>query len=103
MGLGRSPVRAQVSEHAAVARGSDECAEERYVLLVAPGGFDATLLDEVRKDLATELLPRGFCVRAARVSGAEPAAEIELALRDATRVAVRVDDHTTGKQVARDV
>ena len=72
-------------------------------MLVAADGFDATLLGEVRKDLATELLPRGFCVRAGRVQGAEPAAEIELGLRDATRVAVRVDDHTTGKQVARDV
>ncbi|HEX6239832.1 MAG TPA: hypothetical protein VFZ61_03015 [Polyangiales bacterium] len=100
LAIGLAPPSARAQQPTA---GADECAEQRYVTLLAPGAFDAILLEEVHKDLATELLPRGFCVRAARVSGLEPAAEIELAMRDATRVAVRVDDHTTGKQVARDV
>jgi len=79
------------------------CEFQRYVVLAATPDFGSALADEVRKDLAAELWPRGFGVCAAQMGSGELAAEIELGQPDAATVAIDVVDHTTGKRVGRDV
>jgi hypothetical protein len=79
------------------------CDQAHYVTLAAGGSFEHALLSEVQKDLETELAPRGFCVLSERVAEREPSAEITLSQRDTALVSIQVDDHTTGKRVARDV
>jgi hypothetical protein len=76
---------------------------ERYVSVAAAAGFDPHLADEVRKDLAAELAPRGFGVCANQASQGELVAEISLVQREPALVAIQVEDYTTGKRVARDV
>jgi hypothetical protein len=79
------------------------CVYERYVTLGADAGFDAHLADEVRKDLAAELSQRGFGVCPGRAARGELVAEVTLVQREPSLVAIQVEDHTTGKQLARDV
>lgn len=79
------------------------CLYERYVSLLADPGFDAYLADEVRKDLAAELSPRGLGVCSSRAAQGELVAEITLVQRESALVAIQVEDYTTGKRVARDV
>jgi hypothetical protein len=66
-------------------------------------GFDAHLADEVRKDLAAELSPRGFGVCPGRAAQGELVAEVTLVQREPSLIAIQVEDYTTGKRVARDV
>jgi hypothetical protein len=80
-----------------------QCVFERYVSVAAAAGFDPHLADEVRKDLAAELAPRGFGVCASQASHGELVAEVSLLQREPALVAIQVEDYTTGKRVARDV
>ena len=78
------------------------CVFERYIS-VAASGFDAALAEEVRKDLAAELAPRGFGVCASHAAQGELVADVVLVQREPALVAIEVDDYTTGKRIARDV
>jgi hypothetical protein len=79
------------------------CQYERYLTMTAAPGFDPHLADEVRKDLAAELSPRGFGVCSSRAAQGELVADITLVQREPALVAIQVEDYTTGKRVARDV
>jgi hypothetical protein len=90
---------------AAAARAAEApaCVFERYISVGADAGFDAHLADEVRKDLAAELSPRGFGVCPSRAAQGELVAEVTLVQREPASIAIQVEDYTTGKRVARDV
>jgi hypothetical protein len=79
------------------------CVFERYVAVAGAAGFDPELAEEVRKDLAAELSPRGFGVCPSRATQGELVAEVALVQQEPALVSIQVEDYTTGKRVARDV
>ena len=84
------------------AEGHNSPCPGRHVLLHAAPDVPPELAREVQTDLATELGRRGLAVCSEGQSTLEPAAIVNLSLREKDAI-IELDDRTTQKRVARDV